>query len=412
MIKALKSFFKSVKNTFKAKPKITDTVEQGLNERFQKYLEAIDILDPSYDSIKQAIDFCQESLHLSQRRMTLSSKLQEFFVRQQDLELFNTFTKEELIQLKQSIEAYKTINKEKNTLKNQLNGYDRALDYLVKFETEIEEALTEIEYQENRQAAIKRDMAYIQGEKEELVYSKEQLEQGLDFLYKFSIVLVCALAVLVFVFGLIKITYNKEIFVPLIILSVAAIFLGTTIYIFQRKFRYELQRNALLQVRAVELLNRAKALYINCTGFLNYEYKKYRVRNAAMLRNNWEEYTYQRQVNRRHIAMNNRLQEVDSNIHKLLTAKGIQDTQSLLEELLHLVSLEDKKLLYKEVKSEKSRLERELEDLNIKQEKLWGMLLELQQKDQTADHIITHILQTYEADVEKLMEEIEEKKVE
>jgi hypothetical protein len=192
-------------------------------------------------------------------------------------------------------------------------------------------------------------------------------------------------------------------------MSVVTIFLGTLIYILQRKFRYELQRNALLQVRAVELLNRAKALYVNCTAFLNYEYKKFRVRNSAMLKNNWDEFNYQKQIARRHNAMNNRIQEVMEDAYSILTARGIQDCQSLFDELLNVVNLEDKKVLAKDVKAEKNRLEKELDDLNIKQEKIWGMLLELQQKDITEEHLISHIIEVYEEDVEKIMKEFEQK---
>lgn len=406
----IKNLINKVKNKFNFKQEVEEEVKYT-NEKFNKYLENIDILDPSYDNIKQAIDSCQESIYLAERRIIISNKLQDFFVREKDLDIFNNFQKEDLNKLQNYIDAYRTVSKEKDTLKNQVNSYDKVLDYLSKCEDTAEAVIVEMEYYEKRQAGLKRDMAYIQGEKEELIYSKEQLEQAIDFLYKFSIILVCGLTVVTFTLGVLKITNNVEVFIPFTILAVLAIVLGSIIYIFQRKFKYELHRNTLLQVRAVELLNRAKVLYVNCTGFLNYEYKKYRVRNSVMLKNNWDEYIYQKQIAKRHIAMNNRMQEVVDNINKILTNKGIQDSQDLFEQLLNLVSLEDKKLLYKDVKSEKQKLEKELEDLDIKQEKLWGLLMSLKEKDITDDNIISRIIQSCEEEVKNLIIRIEEKNI-
>lgn len=410
-ISTIKEFFVKVKNlknlfNFKFK-KLEEPVYK--DSRFQKYLEGLDILDPSYEIIKEAIEFCQQSIYFSERRIYLGNKLQQLVLKENDLELFNTLQKEDLQKLQNYIDVYKTVEKETGTLKNQVNSYDKSLDYLSKFEKEVEHVIKEMEYHENRQASLKRDMAYISGEKEELVYSKQQLQQGLDFLYKFSIILVCVLAIVTFTMVILKIAYRMKVFVPLIILSVLIIVLGSAIYIFQRKFRYELHRNALLQARAVELLNRAKVLYANCTTFLNFECKKFRVRNSAMLKNNWDEYMYQKQIARRHIAMNNRMQDVINSITTMLTNKGMQNVQDLLEDLLNLLTLDDRRVLYRSIKDERKNIEKELDDLDIKQEKIWGQLIDLKQKDATEDNIISHILQAYEEETENLMSKLEEK---
>lgn len=410
-ISTIKGFFVKVKNlknifNFKLK-KLEEPVYKG--NRFQKYLEGLDILDPSYEIIKEAIEFCQQSLYFSERRIYLGNKLQQLVLKENDLEIFNTLQKEDFQKLQNYIDVYKTVEKETGTLKNQVNSYDKSLDYLSKFEQEVEHVIKEMEYHENRQASLKRDMAYISGEKEELVYSKQQLEQGLDFLYKFSIILVCVLAIVAFTMGILKIAYKMKVFVPLIILSVLTIILGSAIYIFQRKFRHEIHRNALLQVRAVELLNRAKVLYANCTTFLNFECKKFRVRNSAMLKNNWDEYMYQKQIARRHIAMNNRMQDVINSITNMLTNKGMQNVQDLFEDLLNLLTLDDRRVLYRSIKDERKNIEKELDDLDIKQEKIWGQLIELQQKDATEDNIISHIIQAYEEETESLISKLEEK---
>lgn len=406
---SIKNFFekiKNLKNLFKTK---TLKETEYTNKKFQQYLESIDILDPAYESIKEAIEFCQQSIYYSEKRIMLNDMLQELLIKERDLEIFTTFSKSDIQQLQNYIDTYKTVYKETTMLKNQMNGYNKALDYLSKFEKEMEAAIKELQYHEQRQAALKRDMAYIKGEKEELIYSKEQLEQGINFLYKFSIVLVCVLAIITFTLGVLKIMYNYEIFVPLSILAVFAIILGSATYIFQRKFRYELQRNVLLQARAVELLNRTKALYVNCTGFLTYEYKKYRVRNSEMLQNSWDEYMYQKQISRRHIAMNNRTQELVTNITKMLQSKGIQEYNELFEELLNLISLEDKRALYRDIKQQRTDIQKQLDELDINQEKIWGQLIDLQQKDTTEDNIISHIIKEYEQEIEKIVNKVDVK---
>lgn len=407
---SIKDFFVNAKNIFK-KDKKVEKIEYS-DKRFDKYLENIDILDPAYSSIKEAIEYCQQLLYILERQIYLNNTLKALIVKQRDLEIFNSFEKEDLQKLQNYIDTYKIVSKETGTLKNQINSYDKSFDYLGKLEKEVEQGIKEMQYYEQRQAGLKRDMAYISGEKEELIYSKEQLEQGLSFLYKFSIVLVCTLAIITFTLFVLKIGYFMEIYIPLAILCVFAIVLGSTIYIFQRKFRYELHRNILLQARAVELLNRTKVLYVNSTSYLTYEYKKFRVRNSEMLQNNWDEYLYQKQISRRHIAMNNRLQEITDNIIDVLSSKGIENPESLFEELINLISLEDKRVLYRDIKAERDNVEAELEDLDIKQEKLWGQLIELQQNDSTQDNIISHIVQAYENENQRINSSEQEVEIE
>ncbi len=405
-ISNVKNFFNTLKSIFKFKPKV---IEEYIyeNEKFQNYLENVDILDPAYDDIKKAVELSEEAIYLAEKRISLSNKLENSILKENDLEKFNSFNKESLQKLQNYIEAYRIAFKESNVLKTQINSYDKSLDYLAKYENEVETILKEIEYSEQRQAGLKRDIAYITGEKEDLIYGREQLQQALKFLYGFSIVFVCTLAIITFVLGVLKITYDMEIFVPLMVLCVFAIILGSATYIFQRKFRHELHRNQLLQVKVIELLNRAKVLYVNCTSFLNYEYKKYRVRNSMMLKNNWDEYMYQKQISRRHIAMNNRSQEVVGNIIKMLSNAGIENPDALFEELLNLVSMEDKKLLYKDISDERKNIENELNDLDNKQQKLWNELTNLQNTDKTENKVISNIIQTYEEELNKLISNLE-----
>lgn len=391
---------KSLKNIFNFKLANEEIIYK--NDTFQKYLESIDILDPFYDSVKEAIELCQQSIYFTERKGFLTFRLNELSLKSNDLTIFNNLEKSDLQKLQTYIDAYKTVTKEEGALKTQINNYDKSLDYMAKFEKEIESALKEIEYYEQRQAGLKRDIAYISGEREELIYNKGVLESGIDFLYKFSIVLICVLALTTFTLGVIKTAYEIEIFVPLAVLVVLCIILGSGVYIFQRKFRYELKRNILLQGRAIELLNRSKVLYVNCTSFLSYEYKKFRVRNSEMLRNNWEEYLYQKQVSRRHIAMSNRMKELNDNVIKSLSSKGIENPEILFDELLNLISLEDKKILYKDINDEMANLKKELAELNLKSEQNWNRLKELQSKDITEDKIISKVIESYEDELKNV----------
>jgi len=409
-LKKFKGFLNSFKKIFKSKKKIKDFEHDYDNTKFQKFIKDIDISNPAYDKVREAIDYCEESIYLSEKRIVLSDELQQLYIKEKDLAKFEDFSNEEIKFLQEKLDEYKDISKEKNVLKNQVENYDRAFDYLAKLETQVEPAIKEMEYHEKRQSGLKRDIAYIQGEKEELIYDKEQLENSLDFLYKFSIVFVCAIAVVTFTMGLLKIALNKKIFIPAVLFAVFTIIMGSLIYYFQRKFRFELEMNAKLQIRAMELLNRGKVLYANCTSFLNYEYKKFKVKSSEMLKSNWDEYLYQKQINKKHIAVNNRMLEIFSEVESLFKTKEIENVTMLFESLLNLINLDDKKLLHKEIKSLKERTQRELEDLNIRQEKLWGQLMELQRTDITKQQVISEIINSYEKEVEQLIKDLTDKK--
>ena len=61
-------------------------------------------------------------------------------------------------------------------------------------------------------------------------------------------------------------------------------------YFSNRKNQYDLKLAELKMNRAIQLLNKVKIKYVNCTNLLDYLYEKFHVNNAQELHYHWQEY--------------------------------------------------------------------------------------------------------------------------
>ena len=133
-------------------------------------------------------------------------------------------------------------------------------------------------------------MDYLEGEKGALIYSREQLENAQIMIYRLSIGTVITFGIIALIFAFIITNGNNRILIPAVITAIAAIGMGTWIYIFRRRVEYEIVKNGRMQARAVKLLNKAKIRYVYYTNFLEYEYNKFNVDSFEQLERNWELY--------------------------------------------------------------------------------------------------------------------------
>jgi len=244
----------------------------------------------------------------------------------------------------------------------------------------------------------------LEGEKMVLEHAKERLTNATDFLYKFAIatVLFFAAACLVLVF-----LYAVHQINTILILAgmlVFIIIIAGLLYSLRQKLRYELRMNAKKQARAVVLLNKKIANYAHFTNYLNYEYRKYKVRNSQMLENNLEDYNNYKFLTKRLDSLRDIMNQTEAAIDFFLRDKGMDRSYSSIEKFASTLNIDDKLTFYGELSKEKALIESSLKRLDTRSGQIWEVLTGLKASPGKDASVITEMMDEYVEKAGKLIE--------
>lgn len=158
------------------------------------------------------------------------------------------------------------------------------------YEDTILEEIRKMEEQENYLQVINSDIRHLESEKASLDFELQEVmerdELGKKMLKAAGIFII---VFLVFLFVLQEMA-KKNVQLPFVFTIAFGIIVIAYFYFSNRKNQYELKVAELKMNRAIQLLNKVKIKYVNCTNLLDYLYEKFHVNNARELHYHWQEY--------------------------------------------------------------------------------------------------------------------------
>lgn len=375
--------------------------------KFKHFFEKMDKDDPLYPSVRQAASLCDDALRIAKQRIRLSGKLNDLDEKLTELEYFNNLTDEETQELKRLLDHFVSLTSERSMLLNQLSDFDKSLVEMFTLEDDATLAMPQIVDAEKHQRALRQDVSYLHGEKEELVDERDDMGRTLLFLHRFTVGMVATFLVVSVALTFLYIFGGMDIFLPTTILILLVMVIVTLLYLFRRRVRYEIRHNLRKQHRAVELLNKKNVLYAYYTNYLRYSYNKYKVKNARMLETNLKDFGNYKYIVGRIDTVRNLMYETEERIERFLREKNLTFIKATIEGFARTVNLEDKKRFYNELKTEKTSAEAELSELDARHEEIWETLMVLNDRDRSLDHIIEAILSTYLSEAAQLLDRID-----
>lgn len=345
------------------------------------------------DEAKKANSLCEELLDTGKKKLILLKELQELSKRESELEKFKKLTEEDIKRIRKLLFDHKAIVDEREALKGRLISRNRILSTIQKYEEDFPDIIKEIEEAEDKQRRVKMDIDYLTGEKEALIYSKEQLELAKEFIDRLSVGIVILFGLVALIFTYIFIAKESNIFFPLSITAICVMLVGTITYFFKRRVVFEINKNGLMQAKVVKLLNGAKIRYVYYTNFLDYEYNKYNVDSTEQLQRSWELYMKNKHHEKRYNNINIRMNQIEEEVMGILKDRGIN--VNYFEDIKHWSRIEERKNVLDNIQKEKSILESKLNYLDQYQEEIWAQLEELKENDETEDKTIEKIINRY-----------------
>ncbi|MGN0291374.1 MAG: hypothetical protein ACI4C5_05530 [Lachnospiraceae bacterium] len=157
-------------------------------------------------------------------------------------------------------------------------------------EEEIPEAIRRLEANEAYEAMIRRDMNYLEGEKQEWTYCMDELKTELRHMRILSYVVFGAFAVLLTVILVLQSVWNIDTKWMFTLLAFVAAMSGFFLYFRQQKDLTQLKQCEANINRAIVLSNKVKFKYVNTKNAVDYACEKYHVHNSKELMYVWEQY--------------------------------------------------------------------------------------------------------------------------
>ena len=158
------------------------------------------------------------------------------------------------------------------------------------YEDTILEEIRKMEEQENYLQVINSDIRHLESEKTSLDFELQEVmerdELGKKMLKAAGIFII---VFLIFLFVLQEMA-KKNVQLPFVFTIAFGIIVIAYFYFSNRKNQYDLKVAELKMNRAIQLLNKVKIKYVNCTNLLDYLYEKFHVNNAQELHYHWQEY--------------------------------------------------------------------------------------------------------------------------
>ncbi|MDR2168397.1 MAG: hypothetical protein LBE35_11205, partial [Clostridiales bacterium] len=356
------------------------------------------------EDVVAAVNLCDEALDIVADRIVLINRLKDVDERMEDVAAYGRMTPEDVEDLKDLLDRYHNMSRESGALRYQVTSFDAGLTAFDKLEDEAKAAVPEIKFAESRQRIFKQDIGHLEGERMVLGHERDRLQNGMDFVYKFSIATVIFFAIAIAVLVFLYVVYNIQTLIPLAGMLVFIIVLAGLLYSLRQKLRYEMALNRKKQQRAVELLNTKTAVYAHFTNYLNYEYRKYKVRNAKMLENNLEDYGHYKHMTRRLDALRNIMEQTEDAIDFFLKDKGIARNFGSIEKFAATINIDDKMSFHQELFREKTLIEGSLKRLDQRNAEIWNTLNALKAATPENERMIALIMDDYTKKAGRLVE--------
>lgn len=406
--KEKKGLFSRITGAFKRVFFPVNVDEFDINERAGDFNMSMSELSRSYDDVRRASLLCEKALKIAGSRADLASKQQMLKDKLNELQKFEVMTDEEKTYITNVFKKYKDVTREKGSLRGQMSSFTKILDYLEPYEKDVAASIAAMDEAEDKQRRVKQDMNYLEGEKSELGFQKQSLEGTLVIIYRIAAGVTAAFTAIAA--GLLYLYFSRgiEIFLYAFYCAVALIIITTLLYIYRRRVIFEDKLNVMLQIRAVELLNRKKVLYVHYTSFLNYEYKKYRVKSAYELKEVWKEYDYYKHVSARYDNIRNIGYAIEDEIADFLKRNGLSNTRTSVDNLSKILDFENNKRQYRRFSSQLEFVEAKLSRLEDEQKEAWDELIALKDRDVTKDKTIERMMNEYFEDVSRVLPHADE----
>ncbi len=280
----------------------------------------------SEDERKNATDFCEQLVDITYyaKDMDREYKLVTSYLMDiQRIEELPQNIKNDLADTSRKIEMLDS-NKQTYLKSENLLTMDR-YNAIAAMEKDVPDTIRKLIDMEQRDALLKNDMSYLEGEKEDLKYMHSEYTAGVSRVRGIIITILIFFIMAVSVLLIVSLMTKKAVTVYCLGIGLFAMLCFVISYVRYLGYKTDIKENDAKLKRAITLLNRVKIKYINNTNTLDYIYDKYGVNSSKELEYEWDQYNTMVRDSKRYAQANNDFRVYCDELIETLTKLGIKD---------------------------------------------------------------------------------------
>lgn len=243
-----------------------------------------------------------------------------------DIQILEELPEEDLAEIRSAAENVQNLNRMRDEYHNSEKRIsDTQFVQMQQEEDAVPDAIRRLQENEEYQNAVKRDMNYLEGEKNEWYYNKAELLRQQQILKKLSFALLALFAFSTAVLlGLQAVFSVNTTYAWMAVIFLAAAG-GVFIFLKMSSGQTEIKKSEVNMNYAIVLLNKVKFRYVSVTNAVDYVREKYHVRNAYEFNYLWEQYLNERREREKFEQANEDLEYYNVKLVRLLKRYRLYD---------------------------------------------------------------------------------------
>ena len=245
-----------------------------------------------------------------------------------DIQLLEELPDEDLAEIHNAAENLRKLDRLRDEYQNaEKKISDTQFARMQQEQDRIPDAIMRLQTNEAYQAAVKKDMNYLEGEKTEWHYNRLELLHQQKILKMISFILLGVFAVSVVILAVLQTGFHEDTRYAWMLVLFAAAVGGFGIFMKMNSNQTEIKQSEVNMNYAIELLNKIKFKYVNVTNAVDYAREKYRVKNAYELNYIWEQYLNEVKEREKFEKTNEDLQYFNDKLVRLLKCYRLYDAE-------------------------------------------------------------------------------------
>ena len=223
----------------------------------------------------------------------------------------------------------------------QRNITDEQYEVISDDEADMPEIINRFASDEIYQAKLKRNLAYLEGEKSRWEIEREELQGQIKLFRKMAVAILASfmtlLILLLAMYNAAQADISIWVFIVLFICAVS----GFIVFVRQNTIARENKVAIVHLNQAISMLNVERMKYVNVTNSVEYSKDRYFVKTSAELQYVWEQYQDKLRDQQRYIQNNEDLEFYNSKLERILGEIGLADDKIWLNQVNALVDRQD-----------------------------------------------------------------------
>ena len=223
----------------------------------------------------------------------------------------------------------------------QRNISEEQFEVISDDEEDMPEIINRFSADEIYQAKLKRNLAYLEGEKSRWEIEREELQTQIKLFRKMAVAVMVSfmtlLILLLTMYNAAKVDISIWVFIVLFVCAVS----GFVVFLRQNTIARDKKIAIVHLNQAINMLNVERMKYVNVTNSVEYSKDKYYVKNSAELQYIWEQYQDKVRDQQRYIQNNEDLEFYNNKLERLLGSIGLADDKIWLNQVNALIDRQD-----------------------------------------------------------------------